>query len=31
MTKGTIIETEAGQAQVTSRPGQTGTLNAKML
>ena len=31
MTKGTIIDTEVGQAVVTSRPGQTGTLNAKVL
>jgi len=26
--KGTIIETEAGKAKVTSRPGQDGTVNA---
>ena len=31
MTKGAIINTDAGQAVVTSRPGQTGTLNAKLL
>ena len=31
MTKGTIIDTDAGQAVVTSRPGQTGTLSAKLL
>ncbi len=31
MTKGAIINTDSGQAVVTSRPGQTGTLNAKLL
>jgi small subunit ribosomal protein S8e len=29
--KGTIIETEAGKAKVTSRPGQHGTLNAVLI
>ncbi len=29
--KGTIIETEAGRAIVTSRPGQDGVLNAVLL
>ncbi|KUO92430.1 MAG: 30S ribosomal protein S8e [Thermocladium sp.] len=29
--KGTIIETEAGRAVVTSRPGQDGVLNAVLL
>ncbi len=28
ITKGTIIETPLGQAKVTSRPGQNGTVNA---
>ena len=28
MTKGTIIDTEKGKARITSRPGQTGTVNA---
>ena len=28
ITKGAIIETEAGQARVTSRPGQDGVINA---
>jgi small subunit ribosomal protein S8e len=28
ITKGAIIETSAGSAKVTSRPGQTGTINA---
>ncbi len=28
ITKGTIIETEKGNAKVTSRPGQTGVINA---
>lgn len=31
MTKGTIIETEAGKARITSRPGQDGTINAVLL
>ncbi|RMD58261.1 30S ribosomal protein S8e [Candidatus Woesearchaeota archaeon] len=29
--KGAIIETEAGRAKVTSRPGQDGTVNAVLL
>ena len=28
MNKGAIIETKLGKAQITSRPGQTGTINA---
>ena len=28
MTKGTIIKTDKGQAKITSRPGQEGTINA---
>ena len=31
MTKGTIIETEAGKAKITSRPGQDGTVNAVLI
>ncbi len=31
MTKGTIIETDAGHARITSRPGQDGTVNAVLL
>jgi len=31
MTKGTIINTSEGQAEVTSRPGQDGVLNAKLI
>ena len=31
ITKGTIVETEQGDAKVTSRPGQTGTVNAILL
>ncbi|MFD1634143.1 30S ribosomal protein S8e [Haloplanus ruber] len=31
LTKGAIIETDAGQARVTSRPGQTGQVNAVLL
>ena len=31
ITKGAIIETELGKAVVTSRPGQHGTVNAKLL
>ncbi|MBD3310777.1 30S ribosomal protein S8e, partial [Candidatus Woesearchaeota archaeon] len=31
MTKGTIIETEAGKARITSRPGQDGTVNAVLV
>lgn len=31
MTKGTIIETEKGNAKVTSRPGQDGVVNAVLV
>ena len=31
ITKGAIIETSAGPARVTSRPGQTGTINAVLV
>lgn len=31
ITQGTIIETEAGKAKVTSRPGQEGTVNAVLV
>jgi small subunit ribosomal protein S8e len=31
MTKGTIIETSAGRARITSRPGQEGALNAVLI
>ncbi len=31
MNKGTIIETEAGLARITSRPGQDGTVNSVLL
>ncbi len=31
ITKGSIIETEAGVAKVTSRPGQDGTVNAVLM
>lgn len=31
ITKGAIIETDAGRARVTSRPGQTGQVNAVLL
>ncbi|MBN2566841.1 30S ribosomal protein S8e [Candidatus Woesearchaeota archaeon] len=31
ITKGTIISTDRGQAKVTSRPGQDGTVNAMLL
>ena len=31
ITKGAIVETELGQAQVTSRPGQDGVINAVLL
>ena len=31
ITKGAIIETEAGLAKVTSRPGQDGIINAKLI
>jgi small subunit ribosomal protein S8e len=31
MNKGAIIETEAGKARITSRPGQTGAINAVLI
>ena len=31
MTKGAIIETELGKARITSRPGQSGTVNAVLV
>ncbi len=31
ITKGSIVETELGKAVVTSRPGQDGVINAKLL
>jgi len=31
MTKGTIIQTPEGKAEVTSRPGQDGVVNAKLI
>ena len=31
MTKGTIIKTEMGNAKITSRPGQEGTINAILI
>jgi len=31
MTKGTVIETDAGNARITSRPGQDGVLNAVLI
>jgi small subunit ribosomal protein S8e len=31
ITKGTIIQTDAGKAKVTSRPGQDGTVNAILI
>jgi small subunit ribosomal protein S8e len=31
ITKGTVIDTEAGKAKVTSRPGQEGTVNATLI
>jgi len=31
ITKGAVIETELGQARVTSRPGQDGVINAILL
>ena len=31
MNKGAIIETKLGKAKVTSRPGQTGTINAVLI
>lgn len=31
MNKGTVVETELGLAKITSRPGQTGTINSILL
>jgi len=31
LTKGTVIDTEKGEAVITSRPGQEGVVNAKVL
>lgn len=31
LTKGCVVETNKGQARITSRPGQTGTLNAVLI
>lgn len=31
ITKGAIVDTEAGQARVTSRPGQDGVINAVLV
>jgi small subunit ribosomal protein S8e len=31
ITKGAVVETELGQARVTSRPGQDGVINAILL
>jgi|TARA_B100001971_G_C18130662_1_gene504625 small subunit ribosomal protein S8e len=31
MTKGAVIETDAGKAKITSRPGQDGTVNAVLI
>ncbi|MFA6089141.1 MAG: 30S ribosomal protein S8e [Candidatus Woesearchaeota archaeon] len=31
LTKGTIVETEAGKAKITSRPGQEGVVNAVLI
>ena len=31
MTKGTIVQTEAGSARITSRPGQDGVVNAILI
>ncbi|OIO65462.1 30S ribosomal protein S8e [Candidatus Woesearchaeota archaeon CG_4_10_14_0_2_um_filter_57_5] len=31
MTKGTVIDTEAGKARITSRPGQNGSIEAVLL
>jgi small subunit ribosomal protein S8e len=31
ITKGTIVDTELGKARITSRPGQSGTLNAVLI
>jgi small subunit ribosomal protein S8e len=31
MTKGTVIETSAGKARITNRPGQEGAINAVLI
>ena len=31
LTKGTVVETTLGKAKITSRPGQEGTVNGKLL
>ena len=31
ITKGTIVDTEKGKAIITSKPGQEGCINAKLL
>lgn len=31
MNRGTVVETEIGMARVTSRPGQTGTINSVLI
>lgn len=31
LTKGTVVQTEEGKARITSRPGQDGVVNAKMI
>ena len=31
MTRGTIVKTEKGNARITSRPGQEGTINAVLI
>lgn len=31
MNKGAIIETKIGKARITSRPGQSGTINAILI
>ncbi len=31
LTKGTIVRTEEGKARITSRPGQDGVINAKLM
>lgn len=31
LTRGAVVETELGKARVTSRPGQTGTINAVLI
>lgn len=31
LTKGTVLDTEAGKAKITSRPGQEGTINAVLI